>query len=85
MTGGTNVGLGPSFNSQFVRWRAMGSRLSGGVLLEFQQINPIPNPQIAIATLNGAQNTMPSFITSNGPVREARFVDSERHGRRRRS
>lgn len=36
--------------------------------------NPVPNPQVALATLDGATNTVPSFITSNGPVREARFV-----------
>jgi hypothetical protein len=32
------------------------------------------NPQIAVATLDGARNTIPAFITQNGPVREARFV-----------
>jgi len=32
------------------------------------------NPQIAFAKKNGAANTIPSFITLNGPVREARFV-----------
>jgi CxxC motif-containing protein (DUF1111 family) len=31
------------------------------------------NPTIAVATLNGAKNTVPWFITQNGPVREARF------------
>jgi CxxC motif-containing protein (DUF1111 family) len=35
---------------------------------------PLPNPQIAVATLMGATNTIPSFITANGPVREARFI-----------
>lgn len=35
---------------------------------------PATNPQIAVATLNGATNTIPSFISSSGPVREARFV-----------
>ena len=34
------------------------------------------NPQVAVATLNGAKNTVPSFITLNGPVREARFVNA---------
>ncbi|MFL6650861.1 MAG: di-heme oxidoredictase family protein [Sulfurifustaceae bacterium] len=29
---------------------------------------------MAVATLNGARNTIPSFITSTGPVREARFI-----------
>src|SRR6202041_2519084 len=34
------------------------------------------NPSIAVATLNGAKNTVPWFITQNGPVREARFKKS---------
>src|SRR5438876_2213154 len=36
--------------------------------------SPPVNPQVAFATLNGAANSVPSFITANGPVREARFV-----------
>jgi CxxC motif-containing protein (DUF1111 family) len=36
--------------------------------------NPIANPQVALATLDGARNTVPSFITTDGPVREARFL-----------
>ncbi len=36
--------------------------------------SPAVNPQVAFAKLNGAKNTVPSFITANGPVREARFV-----------
>jgi CxxC motif-containing protein (DUF1111 family) len=31
------------------------------------------NPQIGVASLDGANNSIPSFITLNGPVREARF------------
>jgi hypothetical protein len=37
---------------------------------------PATNPQVAVATLDGAQNVLPSFITANGPVREARFVSN---------
>ena len=36
--------------------------------------SPTTNPQVEFAHLAGATNTVPSFITSNGPVREARFV-----------
>src|SRR6266853_6182362 len=36
--------------------------------------SPAVNPQVAFATLNGATNTVPSFITPRGPVREARLV-----------
>ena len=35
--------------------------------------SPSTNPQIADATDQGADNQVPSFITLNGPVREARF------------
>jgi CxxC motif-containing protein (DUF1111 family) len=35
--------------------------------------SPPVNPQVAVATLHGARNSIPSFITSDGPVREARF------------
>jgi CxxC motif-containing protein (DUF1111 family) len=36
--------------------------------------SPPTNPQIAVATLMGAKNTIPAFITANGPVREVRFI-----------
>jgi CxxC motif-containing protein (DUF1111 family) len=36
--------------------------------------SPSVNPQVAFATKNGANNTVPSFITFDGPAREARFV-----------
>jgi CxxC motif-containing protein (DUF1111 family) len=35
---------------------------------------------IAIATLNGARNVVPWFITQNGPVREARFKRNRNGG-----
>src|SRR5947209_12846931 len=38
--------------------------------------SPAVNPQVAVATLAGAKNTVPSFITLNGPVREGRFVNA---------
>jgi CxxC motif-containing protein (DUF1111 family) len=36
--------------------------------------SPRMNPQIAFASRDGATNSIPSFISLNGPVREARFV-----------
>lgn len=36
--------------------------------------SPLYNPQIAVATLDGAKNAIPPFITLNGPIREARFI-----------
>ena len=59
-------GLGPTMN--------LGS--CGGCHLQpaLGGTSPPVNPQIAFASRNGATNTIPSFITLNGPVREARFV-----------
>jgi len=36
--------------------------------------SPAINPQVAFANLLGSPNTLPSFISADGPVREARFV-----------
>jgi CxxC motif-containing protein (DUF1111 family) len=59
-------GLGPVFNLNSCGG-CHAQPAAGGV-------GPLPNPQIAVATLMGATNTIPTFITSNGPVREARFI-----------
>jgi CxxC motif-containing protein (DUF1111 family) len=74
-------GLGPAFNgnscAQCHSQPAVGGSSPG---LASKQ-NPIPNPQVALATLYGATNTVPSFIAANGPVREARFIsDGGVHG-----
>jgi hypothetical protein len=36
--------------------------------------SPAVNPQVAFATHDGGLDRLPSFLTANGPVREARFV-----------
>lgn len=67
-------GLGPTFNgsgcAQCHAQPAVGGSSPG---LKSPQ-NPVPNPQVALATAHGATNTVPSFITEDGPVREARFI-----------
>src|SRR3984957_324706 len=60
-----NIGLGPTFNSN--------SCSSCHAQPAFGGSSPSVNPQIAVANLDGATNAVPSFITLNGPVREARF------------
>src|SRR6202521_2342836 len=65
VTGGTNNGLGPRFNSN--------QCLSCHSQPAARGSSPARNPSIAIATLNGAKNVVPWFITQIGPVREARF------------
>jgi len=59
------TGLGPSFNMDSCSG-CHGFPAAGGS-------SPQINPQVAVANLAGATNTIPSFITTNGPVREARF------------
>jgi CxxC motif-containing protein (DUF1111 family) len=38
--------------------------------------SPVVNPQVAFATKNGGADALPSFITADGPAREARFVSN---------
>src|SRR5580704_8431074 len=65
VTGGSNNGLGPRFNSN--QCLSCHSQPAAG------GSSPARNPSIGIATLNGAKNVTPWFITQNGPIREARF------------
>src|ERR671930_498383 len=62
---GTGAGLGPRFNMDSCGG-CHAQPATGGT-------SPFTNPQVAVATKAGATNTIPSFITANGPVREARF------------
>ncbi len=65
VTGGKNNGLGPRFNSN--QCLSCHSQPDAG------GSSPAQNPSIRVATLNGAKNVVPWFITQNGPVREVRF------------
>ena len=65
VTGGNNTGLGPRFNSNQC-FSCHSQPDAGGS-------SPAKNPLIAVATLNGATNKVPWFITPTGPIREARF------------
>jgi CxxC motif-containing protein (DUF1111 family) len=62
---GVGDGLGPRFN------------LDGCGGCHFQPdiggTSGTINPQVAVATAFGARNTVPAFITLNGPIREARL------------
>ena len=59
-------GLGPTFNLDSCSGCHSQPTIGG--------TSPATNPQVAVATLMGAKNVVPSFITANGPIREARFV-----------
>ncbi|HEX4606159.1 MAG TPA: di-heme oxidoredictase family protein [Candidatus Angelobacter sp.] len=58
-------GLGPRFNSRSCAFCHAQPAVGGS--------SPATNPQVTDATADGARNTIPTFITSTGPVREARF------------
>jgi CxxC motif-containing protein (DUF1111 family) len=63
---GVEEGLGPRYNAL--------SCASCHAHPEVGGSSPSTNPQVAAATADGATNTVPSFITTSGPVLEARFI-----------
>jgi CxxC motif-containing protein (DUF1111 family) len=65
IAGEDGKGLGPSFNMNSCSGCHKFPAVGGS--------SPPVNPQVAVATLDGAHNILPSFVTTNGPVREARF------------
>jgi CxxC motif-containing protein (DUF1111 family) len=71
--GGANNGLGPRFNSN--QCSSCHSQPAIGGTSPSATVFPFvgPNPETLVYSQNGAQNNLPSFITPNGPVREARF------------
>src|SRR6476660_8704212 len=61
----TEKGLGPRFNLDSCAGCHAQPNIGGS--------SPVLNPQIAVAKKAGATNEIPSFITADGPIREARF------------
>ena len=61
----SGTGLGPTFNSNSCGSCHTQPAIGG--------TSPSVNPQIAAASDYGATNAVPSFVTADGPVREARF------------
>ena len=66
ISGEGSAGLGPTFNGNSCA-QCHAHPAVGGT-------SPSLNPQVGLATLDGATNTVPSFVRIDGPVREARFV-----------
>jgi CxxC motif-containing protein (DUF1111 family) len=60
------AGLGPGFNELSCGACHVSPAVGGS--------SPATNPQVTDANTLGATNVIPSFITANGPIREARFV-----------
>ena len=62
------IGLGPRFNLNSCAGCHAQPAVGG--------TSPSTNPEIAVATLDGAKNTVPPFIATHGPVREVRFISN---------
>jgi len=71
-------GLGPTFNSNSCA--SCHAQPDVGGTSPHPTLGQVrrPNPQVAMATLDrvpGGNQTVPSFIRADGPVREARFIN----------
>ncbi len=72
--GESGRGLGPAFNANSCASCHAEPTVGGSSPGLNSPHNPVQNPQLTLATLDGATNTVPSFITAAGPMREARFL-----------
>ncbi len=72
--GEAGSGLGPTFNGNSCAMCHAQPALGGSSPGLKSPQKPVPNPQVTLATLDGANNTVPQFISASGPVREARFI-----------
>ncbi len=70
-----STGLGPRFNSNSCVSCHSQPAVGGSSPSLHSPQNPQVNPQVAIATLAGAQNKVPSFVQPGGPVLAVRFVN----------
>jgi CxxC motif-containing protein (DUF1111 family) len=73
-------GLGPTFNTNSCA-ACHAQPAVGGTsphpTLGIAPFGKVPNPEVAMATLDrvsGGSQVVPSFVTADGPVREARFI-----------
>ncbi len=74
IAGEPGVGLGPGFNGNSCAQCHAEPAIGGSSPGLNSPTHPIPNPQVALATLDGATNAVPPFVTPGGPVVEARFI-----------
>jgi CxxC motif-containing protein (DUF1111 family) len=70
-------GLGPTFNGNSCAQCHAQPDVGGSSPGMSSPQHPVANPQVGLATLDrvaGGAQTVPPFISANGPVREARFI-----------
>lgn len=80
-------GLGPTFNGNDCAMCHSQPTAGGSSTGLSSPDEPHPNPQVALAVLDGATNSVPPFITAKGPILVPRFIgnpdgtpDGEVHG-----
>jgi CxxC motif-containing protein (DUF1111 family) len=73
IAGEEGAGLGPTFNGNSCAMCHSQPAILGSAPAAFSPQNPAVNPQVALATRDGATNVVPPFITTDGPIRVARF------------
>ncbi len=64
--GSDSQGLGPRYNGNSCKGCHVQPAVGGS--------SPAINPQVGFATIFGARNELPPFVTEDGPIREARFL-----------
>jgi CxxC motif-containing protein (DUF1111 family) len=70
---GVANGLGPAFNGNSCGVCHSQPAIGGTSPSTKAFPNVGPNPQVALATADGATNKVPFFVLPDGPIREARF------------
>jgi CxxC motif-containing protein (DUF1111 family) len=81
ISGEQGPGLGPTFNGNSCAMCHSQPAILGSAPSPRSPQHAVPNPQVALATHDRAQNAIPPFITADGPVREVRFTGDNRvHG-----
>jgi len=79
--GEEGAGLGPTFNGNSCAMCHAQPAILGSAPGPSSPQRPMPNPQVALATLDGARNDVPPFIAVDGPIRAVRFKsDGDVHG-----
>jgi CxxC motif-containing protein (DUF1111 family) len=73
VAGEEGAGLGPTFNGNSCAMCHAQPAVLGSSPATFSPQYAVSNPQVALATRDGATNVVPPFITDNGPIRVARF------------
>lgn len=71
--GEEGAGLGPTFNGNSCAMCHAQPAVLGSAPGPLSPQRPMPNPQVALARLDGAHNEVPPFILADGPIRAARF------------